>query len=165
MIDNTKTTQSSLIDKSQSLYDADYNLWLEETVKQLQAKNYEMIDWENLIDEVATLGRSEKRALESLLIRLFEHLLKVVYWESQREYNLDHWNGEIQTFRTQILKLLKTSPSLKPYLIEVFDECYQDARKIMIKRTGLDSTSFPSEAIATVEQALDEDWLPSRNSL
>ncbi|WP_049802703.1 DUF29 domain-containing protein [Gloeothece verrucosa] len=143
-----------------SLYDADYNLWVEETVKQLQAKNYEMIDWDNLIEEVGDLGRSEKRALKSLLTRLFEHLLKVVYWESEREYNLDHWNGEIQNFRIQILELLKTSPSLKPYLIEVFEECYQNAREIMIQKTRLEPKTFPDEAIASVEEVLDKNWFP-----
>ena len=44
-----------------NLYDTDYNLWLEETVKQLQAKDFNAIDWENLIEEIASLGRSEKR--------------------------------------------------------------------------------------------------------
>ncbi|ACK69808.1 protein of unknown function DUF29 [Gloeothece citriformis PCC 7424] len=147
-----------------SLYDADFNLWVEETVKKLQAKNYEEIDWDNLIDEVAGLGRSEKRELENLLTRLFEYLLKLACWKSEREYNLGHWAGEIQNFRNDFLEILETSPSLKPYLIEVFDECYQDARKIMIKRTGLDPQIFPTEPIATVEQALDEDWLPNINS-
>ncbi|WP_013322969.1 DUF29 domain-containing protein [Gloeothece verrucosa] len=143
-----------------SLYDADFNRWVEETVKQLQAKNYEAIDWDNLIEEVADLSGRDKDKLMSLLTRLFEHLLKVAYWESEREYNLNHWNGEIQNFRIQILRLLKKSPSLKPYLIEVFDECYQDAREIMIKKTGLNSGLLPTEVIATVEEVLDKDWFP-----
>ncbi|MGK7893196.1 MAG: DUF29 family protein [Xenococcus sp. (in: cyanobacteria)] len=37
-----------------SLYDTDYNLWLEETVKRLQDKDFNAIDWENLVEEIAS---------------------------------------------------------------------------------------------------------------
>jgi hypothetical protein len=60
----------------------------------------------------------------------------------------------------QIKKLLKQSPSLKPYLAEIFPECYQDARKIISRLTGFKIDAFPSNAIASIEQVLDEDWFP-----
>ncbi|MGK7883609.1 MAG: DUF29 domain-containing protein [Crocosphaera sp.] len=97
------------------LYETDYDRWVLQTVQQLQDKNYEAIDWENLIDEVMDLGRRQRDKLISLLTRLFEHLLKLAYWESEREYNYRGWNGEIQNFRIQIKRLLKDSPSLKVY--------------------------------------------------
>ncbi|ELS02762.1 protein of unknown function DUF29 [Xenococcus sp. PCC 7305] len=115
---------SKIRQSQKTLYDIDYNLWLEETVAQLQAKNFSSLDWESLIEEIASLGRSEKRRIESLLTRLFEHLLKLAYWEQERDYNQNHWKREIRNFRKQIKKELKTSPSLKCYLIKVFDECY-----------------------------------------
>ena len=52
----------------ENLYDADYNLWLEETVRKLQVKDFNSLDWENLIEEVASLGRSKKRRIETLQI-------------------------------------------------------------------------------------------------
>ncbi|MFN9957782.1 MAG: DUF29 family protein, partial [bacterium] len=30
----------------------DYALWIEETVNLLKAKNYQSVDWENLIEEI-----------------------------------------------------------------------------------------------------------------
>ncbi len=143
-----------------NLYDTDYNLWLEETVQQLQAKNFNAVDWENLIEEIASLGRSEKRRIESLLTRLFEHLLKLAYWESEKEYNRGHWEAEIINFRKQIHKELKASPSLKRYLTTVFDECYLDGRDIASKRSQLPLDTFPASPIGNVEQILDENWLP-----
>ncbi|MGK7881265.1 MAG: DUF29 domain-containing protein [Crocosphaera sp.] len=143
------------------LYETDYDRWVLQTVQQLQDKNYEAIDWENLIDEVMDLSRRQRDKLMSLLTRLFEHLLKLAYWESERDYNYRGWNGEIQNFRIQIKRLLKKSPSLKVYLVEIFEESYQDARKITIKKTGLDSTIFPDKPIANLEQVLDDDWLPN----
>jgi hypothetical protein len=68
--------------------------------------------------------------------------------------------GEIQNFRIQIKRLLKDSPSLKPYLAEILEECYQDAVRITYKKTRLPSNTFPAYSIANLEQILDEDWLP-----
>ena len=103
------------------LYEQDYNLWLEETVKKLRLRELSEIDLDNLIEELESMGRSDKRALKSLLTRLFEHLLKIAYWEYEREYNYRGWNGEIQNFRIQIKRLLKDSPSLKVYLVDNFE--------------------------------------------
>jgi hypothetical protein len=143
-----------------NLYDTDYNLWILETVKKLENRDFNSIDWENLIEEVSGLSRSDKRKLESLLIKLIEHLLKLGYWESEKEKNKGHWQGEIINFRKQIKRLLKDSPSLKPYLREIFEEFYQDARDIVSKRSQLPLHSFPETPIATLEQILDENWLP-----
>ncbi len=145
-----------------NLYDADYNLWIEETVRKLQEKDFNAIDWENLIEEIASLGRSEKRRIESLLTRLFEHLLKLAYWESQKErnYNKNHWKREIRNFRKQIKKELKASPSLKNYLLKVFEDCYQDSRELVADVSELPLDNFPPSPICNIEQILDENWLP-----
>ena len=143
-----------------TLYDTDYNLWIEETIQKLQAKDFNGLDWENLIEEIASLGRSEKRRIESLLTRLFEHLLKLAYWESERHYNQNHWKGEIRNFRKLIKKELKASPSLKRHLSGIFDECYQDAREIVSDKSGLSLNIFPPSPIGNIEQILDENWLP-----
>ena len=149
------------LEKSQkTLYDTDYNLWIEETVNKLQVKDLNGIDWENLIEEVASLGRSEKRKIESLLTRLFEHLLKLAYWESEKNYNQNHWKKEILNFRIQINKELKASPSLKRYLQEIFEQCYQDGRKLVSLASELPVDTFPSSPIGNVEQILNENWLP-----
>jgi hypothetical protein len=151
---------AELTQKLKNLYDTDYNLWVIETVKQLQNGDFDSIDWENLIEEVSDLSRREKRRLESLLTRLFEHLLKLKYWESQREYNSNHWKGEITNFRIQITRELKASPSLKNHLEKVFVQCYQDAIKIVRDKSQLPVDTFPEIPIAKVEQILDENWLP-----
>lgn len=144
----------------QSLYDQDYQLWLESTIEQLRQGEFSSVDWENLIEELETMGRSDKRAIKSLLTRLFEHLLKIVYWDTERAYNCNKWKSEITTFRVQIKELLKDSPSLKPYLIEVFDECYQNAREIIALLMGCKIEAFSPKPIATLEQVLDNNWFP-----
>lgn len=149
--------------KLKTLYETDFNLWLQETAKLLRQGRLDQLDRENLLEEIEAMGRSEKRAVVSLLTRLFEHLLKLTYWTAEQEYNYRHWRGEILNFRKQIKKELKTSPSLKPYLQEIMDECYQDAREIMAEVSGLPIEIFPDSTIANLEQILDEKWFPSKS--
>ncbi len=106
------------------------------------------------------LAKSERRALESLLTRLLEHLLKLTYWQSPRDYNPAAWKKEIRNFRLQIADLLEDSPSLKSYLREILAKCYLDARNLMIDETRLDASIFPVEVLASLEEILAENWLP-----
>lgn len=146
--------------ENKSLYDTDYNLWVLETVKQLENHDFNSVDWDNLIEEVLDLSKRDKRKLESLLMRLIEHLLKLAYWEAEKDRNRKHWKGEIINFRKQIKRLLRDSPSLRPYLNCIFMECYQDGREIVAEISELPLNNFPEKPIASLEQILDENWLP-----
>ncbi|MEB3883624.1 DUF29 domain-containing protein [Lyngbya sp. CCY1209] len=143
-----------------TLYDTDYNLWVLETVQKLESRDFDALDLENLIDEVLDLSRRDKRKLESLLTRLFEHLLKLAYWDSEIDENKNHWKREIRNFRKQINRELKASPSLKNYLSDRLSELYQDARELVSDISGLPVSHFPPTAIANLEQVLDENWFP-----
>jgi hypothetical protein len=143
-----------------NLYDSDYQLWLESTINQLRRGDFQAVDWPNLLEELADLGKNNRRALKSLLTRLLEHLLKLTYWQSQRDYNQAGWKKEIRNFRLQIADLLEDSPSLKSYLREILPECYLDARNLLIDETELDASIFPGELLANLEEILDENWLP-----
>ncbi|MBF2049643.1 MAG: DUF29 family protein [Leptolyngbya sp. IPPAS B-1204] len=52
-----------------------------------------------------------------------------------------------------------TAP-LKNYLAANFASEYQNGRKLFLKQTGLDDKRIPEVPWFTLEQALDEDWLP-----
>ncbi|MEH2362477.1 DUF29 domain-containing protein [Nostoc sp.] len=148
---------------TQTLYDQDYYLWLKTTINQLRAGQFSSVDLDNLLEELETMGRREKRRMKSLLIRLFEHLLKLTYWDKERERNEGHWKGEIRTFRREIKDQLKESPSLKPYILEIFDQCYQDARAEASDRSKLPIDTFPVVLLGSLEQILDENWFPEYN--
>ena len=147
--------------RTQTLYNQDYYLWLRTTINQLRASQFSSVDLDNLLEELESMGRSQKRTVKSLLIRLFEHLLKLTYWDVERERNEGHWKGEIRTLRREIKDELKDSPSLKPYILEIFDECYQDARKEASDRSQLPIDTFPVVILGSLEQILDENWFPS----
>jgi hypothetical protein len=78
-----------------ALYDTDYQLWLEQTVAQLQSQHFSDLDLENLIEELTSLGKSDKRAIASYLMRLCEHLLKIKYWQTERDHCFRGWDLEV----------------------------------------------------------------------
>lgn len=108
-----------------SLYEQDFALWIDDTVAKLKAHEFEQIDLENLIEEVESLGRSDKRELESRLDVLLEHILKRTYVDSS--YDNRGWEDTIGEQRKQLKRLLRVSPSLRNYFESVFTEIYQDA--------------------------------------
>lgn len=152
--------QSEIKAKQASLHNTDYQLWLAQTVAQLRAQNFSHIDLENLIEEIESLGRSEKHAISSYLMRLCEHLLKIKYWESERETYLRGWKREVLNFRLEIQEELEASPSLKIFLQDNFTKQYKNGRKLFLNASELNVALIPEEPDFTLEQALDEDWLP-----
>lgn len=64
---------------SSNLYDGDFLLWVEATANLLRAGKFTEIDIPNLIAEIESIGRSEKRELKNRLIILLMHLLKWKY--------------------------------------------------------------------------------------
>jgi len=141
----------------QSLYDTDYLIWIKTTVEKLRVHDYSNIDWENLIEEIEDMGRSERRSLESNLIVVLTHLLK---WQYQPELRSGSWKGSIVEHRRRIRKALKESPSLKPYLEEVFAECYLDAVEQASAETELPVETFPQLCPYTSAEILDSDFFP-----
>ncbi|MEE3716929.1 DUF29 domain-containing protein [Tumidithrix elongata RA019] len=150
----------AVIDAKCSLYETDYQLWLDRTIDQLRSRDLSNIDLDNLIEEIEGLGKSDKRAISSYLMRLCEHLLKIAYWDSERDSCFRGWDVEVTNFRLQIKVILKDSPSLKSWLNENFALEYKNGRKLFLKASGLDATLIPEEPCFTLEKALDEDWLP-----
>lgn len=150
----------SIVNPTLSLYDVDYQIWLNKTLVQLQNHDFENIDLENLIEELSSLGKSDKNAISSYLLRLCEHLLKVKYWETEREQCIRGWNLEILNFRIQIQERLEDSPSLRNFLQDNFTKQYKNARKLFLQASGLDKAIVPEDPCFTLEQALEEDWNP-----
>lgn len=140
-----------------NLYEQDFCLWLEQTVKFLKENNFSALDRDHLIEELESMGRSEKRAIESNLRVLLMHLLKYQYQPSHRS---NSWLATIEEHRIRINKDMKVSLSLKRYFEQIFEETYQDSRKLASLETGLPLEHFPVNCPLTSEQILNQDFLP-----
>lgn len=140
------------------LYDRDYQQWLEETVKLLRDRSFELLDLDNLIEEIEDMGKSSKREVFNRLVVLLIYLLK---WKYQSSKQSNSWLSTINEQRRQLFLLFRDSPSLqKSYLPTIFDECYQMACKLAAKETKLPVTTFLESCPFTEVQVLDFDFLP-----
>jgi hypothetical protein len=146
-----------------SLYELDYLLWTEDVSKKLRMRDIEGLDFENLIEEIEDLGRSQRQELENRLGELFEHILKRTYVNKPDCYR--GWVVSVDKQRVALKRLLKQSPSLKPYLSEVFDEVYQDTLKIVRREYPHDRCPDTWEFNRELESILNVDFWESIEKL
>jgi hypothetical protein len=143
-------------------YTTDFNVWVKKTVQLLREGCWNEIDLEHLIEEVESLGKSERRGIVSQLTRLLLHLLK---WQYQPQRRSDSWLDSITDARTQIELAIADSPSLKNYPAEQLADCYQRARRQAAKQTGIAISTFPETCEYELELVLADDWLPEEGDL
>jgi hypothetical protein len=140
-----------------TLYEKDYYLWLEEIVQLLREGKLTALDVNNLIEEIEDMGISQRKAVKSNLKVILWHLLKYKYKPEKRSNSL---LSTIFEHRDRLEDDFTDSPSLKPFFIEVFEQCYQKAIKQAAIETGLSLETFPINCPLTPEQVLDMDYLP-----
>ncbi|UGS09489.1 DUF29 domain-containing protein [Microcystis aeruginosa] len=161
MISGNETMAVETALSMKALYDQDFVLWASKTAELLKLKKFDEVDWENLIEEVECMGKSDRRAVESLLTQLIEHQFKLAYHKSERERerNVCNWVGEIASFRTQLGEWLETT-TLSNHARDYFQKAYSNARKILIQAKTVTGDAIPVEPPFSLEQVLDGEWFP-----
>lgn len=137
-----------------SLYERDFYQWVQQTVTALQSKAFDRVDWDNVIEEIESMGRSERRELKSRLIVLLEHLLKLHYWAAERAFNERGWRNTIIEQRRQILLVLEDSPSLRTAIDDFYADAYRQAREDLLLKAQLSESTIPQEPPYGVMDAL-----------
>ena len=88
---------------------------------------------------------------------VLKHLLKYQFQPRRRSRS---WLSSIAEHRRRLRNESRTSPSLRPYAREHFEQCYEDGRHQALIETGLAPDALPSTPPFTLEQALDPEFLP-----
>lgn len=151
---------------SNKLYDRDLQLWIEQTIQQLQNREFGSLDIEHLIEELVDLGKSEKNALKSNLKILLAHLLKLKIQDDVPNTMKASWYSSVVEHRQRVIDNLEDTPSLKSFLTEALEKAYPDARKLAIKESKLakfgirlpQESEYPITCPFSIEQILDEDF-------
>jgi hypothetical protein len=145
------------VEASGGLYERDFCLWVEEQARLLREGRLEQLDVVNLIEEIEDLGIHEKKAVQSNLVMVLKHLLKYQFQPRRRSRS---WLSSIAEHRRRLRNDLATSPSLRPYAREQFEECYHDGRRQALIETGLAPDALPATPPYSLEQTLDPEFLP-----
>jgi hypothetical protein len=124
-----------------SLYESDFLLWTQDTVAKLKAKDFDHVDLENLIEEIESLGKSDKSEIRSRLTTLLEHLLKRIYVDMPQEFN--GWERTIRNQRRGIELAMMDSPSLKTMWDGAFDIAFRLALRDVKKEYAKQGYQIP----------------------
>jgi hypothetical protein len=139
-------------------YEDDLFAWTQEQATLLRAHAVDAIDWENLAEEIESMGRRDRRELKRRLRVVLLHLLK---WQARPALRGSSWRKTLRTQRMEIRDLLQQSPSLRREVPSLVREAYRDAVREAVDETDLRADVFPSACPYAPGDVLDEDHLPT----
>jgi hypothetical protein len=149
------------------LYEEDFVRWTEEQSRALReaAKlgTNLPLDWENLAEEIESLGTSQRHELRSRIATIIEHLLKLEH--SPATDPRRGWTDTVARERREIELLLEDSPSLNGEVARLVPEetarAVRYATKAFLRHHEATSELIDQLAAArfTEDQVLG-DWFP-----
>lgn len=138
-------------------YNQDFYRWTQEQSAILKSGKFSELDIEYLSEEIENMGKSEKRELVHRLSVLLAHLLK---WQFQPTYRGTSWKLTVTEQREQVIDVLDDNPSLRATLPETLVKSYRYAVLQAAKETGIGQESFPAVCPYSIEQMLQDNYLP-----
>jgi hypothetical protein len=149
------------------LYDQDFLLWTQEQAKLLREAAERRVnfphDWNNLAEEIESLGKSQRSELRNRIGTIIEHLIKLAHSRAQEPR--ERWRETVRRSRREAELVLADNPSLRnevPSLVKLMFEKFADFPvDDLIQRGELDPTAR-ARILAlpySAEQVLG-DWLP-----
>jgi hypothetical protein len=161
------------IQNLKELYEKDFYLWVQENLKLLEEKKYDLVDWENLLEEIRDLGEWYVDRVIDLMTDILENLYR---WENFREEDTKNdWIERINNARNELDLILMRHPSIKAKAQENIQTAWELAVQSLIdwfeepknhhlakKCFGRFPTKedFPKECPYSFQQILDyEPWV------
>ena len=136
------------------LYDDDILLWSEhqgDLLRRIAAGEpvNERPDWVNIIEEVESVGRSDLRAVQSLLLQALLHWLKAQAWPAS--VSVPAWEADSRLFRIQARDAF--SPSMRQR-IDIY-RIYANALEAMpVMMDGQPPQPVPQTCPMTLDELL-----------
>lgn len=142
---------------SDKLYQTDVVAWSAEQAALLRrvarGERVNGLDWENLIEEIEDVGRSERSAVESLLLETLLHMMKIAGWPGNDA--AEHWRNEIVTF---LAKAARRYTKSMRQLIDL-EDIYHDALVATqrLRMQGVAPATLPPRCPFMLDELLVED--------
>lgn len=120
-------------------YDADTHGWALAQSSLIRGGQFDAVDWENVAEEIESVGKSELGRAESALRVLMAHILK---WQMQPERRGKSWSLTILEQRLRYDDVIAQNPSLKTRRDEMRERAYRRARIEAARETEIDLDAF-----------------------
>lgn len=146
---------------TETLYEKDFYSWALRQADLLRHEDYADLDITNLIEEIESMGRSERDALESDLLVVLHHLLKLSCLSNANPSR--GWRASVREHRLRIARILRKNPGLKPLVADLISDLYADAYILAtgdLAEDNQDDVDLPVHCPWTQEQILDVNYLP-----
>jgi hypothetical protein len=129
--------------QARELYESDYFGWTRQQAELLKSGRWSEVDIEHLVEEIESMGASERKELASRLEVLLTHLLK---WQFQPERRGRSWQLTVIEQRERLKDHLESNPSLgnPDTLNAMLGKAYKYALIGAQRQTGLARSAFPS---------------------
>src|ERR1035438_8382046 len=125
-----------------TLYETDFAEWSDRTAQLLRAGRFDELEIENVAEEIAGLGRAERKAVRSQLQRLMMHKIKQ---QLQPDRDSASWRASIASARARILDEIEDAPSLQGHLRENIERVYALALSQTRRETGKPGKPIPAQ--------------------
>jgi hypothetical protein len=140
-----------------SEYDSDILTWSEHQSDLLRrlARGEQVnteIDWENVAEEIESVGPEQLHAVESLLLRALIHMLKAQAWPDSRV--ADVWSADALNFRAQATNRFVPSMRQRIDLSRVYRLARRAIPPSMHGKAGL---PLPGTCPTTLDELLTDD--------
>lgn len=149
----------------QAKYDKDFYAWAMEQAARLReaaASGASLpLDWENLAEEIESIGRREQIEVTSRLARIIEHLLMLEL--SPADWPRNGWKRSVNQQRTSLTRVLRDSPSLTAKLDEFLPDAWVDGRQdalFGLEADCLFDRDLPRECPYRLGELLDPEFWP-----
>jgi hypothetical protein len=142
-------------------YETDFYAWTQEQAAALRDGKWDTLDRANLAEEIESLGRSERYAIESHLQNLLTHLLKWRYDPATEPRR--GWRITIRNARLDIAK--RALGHLQHYPAQYLATAYRHAREDAADETDLPLATFPEACPWPIAQVLAADFWPEASSM
>ncbi len=150
--------------KPAPLYEEDFVRWTEQQATALRdaatLSTNLPLDWENLAEEIDSLGRSLRHELRSRLMVILEHLLKLEY--SPATDPRHGWIETISRERLIVEDLLEESPSLKGELGTAIEQAASRALRLAARACPIMARPAKIAPPSYTEDQVLGDWFPDR---
>jgi hypothetical protein len=137
-------------------YESDILLWSERQAQLLRRlaageRVNDLVDWENVIEEMESVGNEQLHAVESLLLQALVDILKAQGWPLARD--AENWRADARGFRAQATN--RFAPSMRRKL-DMACIHRQALRALPETMDGQPPQPLPEVCPATLEELLSD---------